>query len=262
MNIKKILKKLAQIADFQQTPEVTEPAVQPVGQPSTAQPGQVDTGVAQTGPLAPVQESPSIIQTTVAEWHPSRGRNKGKTYYYLQLMNVPAGPGEEILTRLGYKYNAKFGSWSKQAKEDNVLKINSELDTIEQKLGVSVARDAIAELQKIFGFTSETSTEMGGSTAEDVKKIKFVEEGQQQEIAESLLKSKLEEMVDNLGSEETKAFLDEYLSVKKATSGKVHPYSFLNSMLISWQNREIDPETGEMARRSGFIAPASLREKK
>lgn len=68
-------------------------------------------------------------------------------------------------------------------------------------------------------------------------------------------------MANNLDSEETAAFMEQYLSVKKATSDKVHPYSFLNSMLIAMQNAETDPETGEKVRRSGFIAPASVWKK-
>lgn len=170
MDIKKLLKKMAQMADFQQSP--VEPVIDvPVGQVQDAQPGVVDEGVAQTGPLAPIQEAPTMIQSDVAEWHPSRGRNKGQTYYYLQLTNVVGDEIGAYLTSLGYKFNAKFGSWSKQAKQDNVLGINAELDGLEQKFRVAVGREAVQKLQEIFGFTSETSTEMGGDdTSEDIKK--------------------------------------------------------------------------------------------
>ena len=258
MNLKKFLKKLAQVADFQQVP--TEPVVeQPTPQPLPTE--QVEQGVAQTGPLAPMPESPSIIHTDIAEWHPNRGRNKGQTYYYLQMTNVPEGEIGKFLTSLGYKFNPKFGSWSKQAKTDNALSFSSEFDTIEQKYQVTIGREAIGKMQEIFGFTGETTTDLGSTeVTDDIKKIKFVEEGQQQEIAEELLKNKLEEMAENLTSDETKAFMEQYLSVAKATQGKVHPYSFLNTMLIAWQNFDTD-ENGDAVRRSGFIAPASLWEK-
>ena len=261
MDIKKFLKKMAQMADFQQAP--VEPVVEaPIGQPqSEAEQGVVEPGVSRTGPLSPFQEAPQTIQTTVAEWHPSRGRNKGQTYHYLQLINVPDGDINVFLTDLGYKFNAKIKSWSKQAKADNDLSISGELDNLEKQFNIPINRDAINQLQEIFGFNKDTTTEMGtGEISDDVSKIKFVAEGEQQDAAEALLKSKLEEMVSNLNSDETKAFLEQYLSVKKATEGKVHPYSFLNNMLISWQNFDTDVD-GKRKPRSGFIAPASIWKK-
>jgi len=259
MNIKKFLKKIAQMADFQSPNETI--IEEPVARPGAAQYGVVEPGVVETGPLSPIQESPSIIQTDVAEWRPSRGRNKGQTYYYLQLTNVPEGEIGKFLLSLGYKFNAKFGSWSKQVKADNVLSISGELDSLEQKFRVAVGREGVGKLQDIFGFTGETTTDLGSAeVSDDIKKIKFVEEDKQQELAKELVKNKLEEMANNLTSDETKAFMEQYLAVAKATEGKVHPYSFLNTMLVSWQNYDLD-ENGKAISRSGFIAPASLWKK-
>ena len=65
MNIKKFLTKMAQLADFQ-TP--VEPVIEePVGQPAPeAEQGVVDNSIDKTGPLAPVQPSPTMVQTNVA----------------------------------------------------------------------------------------------------------------------------------------------------------------------------------------------------
>ena len=91
MDIKKFIRKMAQIANFQQPtaePVIEEPQGQPL--PEAGQ-GVVDNGIAENGPLAPIQQNPQMIQTDIAEYHPSRGRNKGQTYYYLQLLNVGGG---------------------------------------------------------------------------------------------------------------------------------------------------------------------------
>ena len=259
MNIKKFLKKLSQMADYQQSPPV-EPVIQePVSQPQTAAPGAVEPGVAQTGPLAPVEQSPNINKSELAEWTPRKGMKR--KYYYLQLFNCPEQMKESLMS-LGYGYKPKFNNWSKQIKEDNALGVSGELTSLEQQFGVIIDKLAVQRLQEIFGFNENTNTDMGEeATFDDIKKIKFVEEGKQQEVAEGLIKKQLEEMADNLDSESTKEFMAQYLSVKKATSDKVHPYSFLNSMLIGWQNRDINEETGVSLRRSGFIAPASLWKK-
>ena len=240
------------MADFQAPVEPTTEA--PVAQPQPeAEQGVVDESVATTGPLAPIQEAPQMIVTNVTKWSPKKNPNIVR--YYLQLSNVPEVPEADFLVSLGFKKKVYKGvpSWSKEVAHSNLPTIEGELASIEQTLNVPVGREAVAQMQEFFG--------MAEGTNEDIITIKQTEEGQQQEVAEELIKNKLEEMAENLDSEETKAFMEQYLAVKKATSGKVHNYSFLNNMLIAWQNFDINEETGEAERRSGFIAPASVWKK-
>lgn len=257
MNLRKFLRKMAQLNDLPQveSPSIDESQeVQPQPQAQEAQPGMIDTSV-------PV-ESPNIIQTDVAEWAPRRGRGKGSKYYYLQLINVTSEDVARELENLGYRFNARFNNWSKQVKSDNVLGIESEFSGLEEKFRVVIDRQAIPKLQEIFGFTDETSAVIGEeSTASDIDKLKFIKEEEQQEVAEELITQRLMELANQIDSPETQEFLDQYLSIQKATIGKVHNYSFLNNMLIALQNRGVDPETGEVTERSGFIAPASIWEK-
>jgi hypothetical protein len=253
MNIKKFLKKMAQIADFQ-APAVT-PEVEPVGTPPVGEMGVTPdiTQVPPTDELVQFDQAPTMIETNVAKW--VARKNKSIVKYYLQLGNVPATPESSFLETLGFKMKMIGGvpSWSKEVAHENLPTIESELSSIEEALKVPVSRDAVGQMQEFFGMSEETP--------DAIVAIKQTNVNEQQAIAEEEVKKKLEEMAENLNSEETQAFIDQYLSVKSSTREKVHNYSFLNKMIIAWQNKEKDPETGEYLPRSGFIAPASVWEK-
>lgn len=275
MNIRKFLKKLAQVADFQQVNAPAETG-EVQGFPAEGEQGVIEP--AQQTAVEPavndMETGQFIIETALAPWTPFRGPNKGKTSYYLQLLNIPQQiqpEQSELLTTLGYKFSkainpsakmpkGRAASWSKLVNESNALTIDGELDNISQAFGVAVSKNVIDEIRQVLNIDQDFTTEMTGDISEDVKKIKYTNVTQQQAVAEEMLKSKLTEMAENLNSEETKAFIDQYLAVKKATSQKVHPYSFMNSMLISWQNFDMN-EDGKRVNRSGFIAPASLWKK-
>jgi hypothetical protein len=255
MNIKKFLHKIAQMADFQTPVEPVVEQPQPIPQEEP-----VLQGVPQLGPQAP-EMAPVMIQTDVAEWKPSRGRNKGTAYYYLQLMNVPSGPISEHFKVLGYKFNNKFNVWSKQVKHDNVLGVEAELNEVSQQFNTPISMDAIAKLQDIFGFSGDTSTEIGGDdAASDIQKIKFmdVEDKEKFAIAKDVVRQKLVEIVDNIATPETQAFLDQLTSL----NNKFYKYSRLNSMLIAWQNAGIDPTSGKAVPRSGTVSSLGAWDKK
>ena len=244
-SFKKLYKKGQELTGME-----TEVIPQDSGIPVSSEPVQPpQQGVDQIGPET-VHTVHSGIQTTLASW-------KGGKRYYLQLMGVPSDPtGDTFLTGMGYKYNQKYRTWSKEVNLNNAHEIEVELDTIENNYNVPVFRDALQDIDTIFNLSEET---VKSEEATNIQKLKGeqIDGKEKYKIAEEYVQQSLEKIVENINTPETQAFLDALTNL----NDKFHQYSLVNSFLIAWQNGYIDPATGKMKRRSGRVASKGKWEK-
>jgi hypothetical protein len=261
MKFNKLIKKLkfAQFVDHLEEP-IQEP-IQPIQEPTQPISPTQETGFS-TVPQLPTMEGNNSIQTKLTEWSPSRGYNKSTKYYYLQLIMPPTFNNEEFgedLIAKGYKFNKKFGMFSKQVKPENALSIEGELKELETTFNVMIEKTAITEMQEIFGFDANTNI---NSTNEDdeIKNLKFMggDDKEKYRIAKEIIVKRLENFAQDLDSQETKDFLKQFLNV----NNKFYRYSPVNTLLITWQNSFTDPTTGKTVPRSGTVSSSGAWEEK
>ncbi len=243
MDIKKFLKKMAQMAEFQTPQAPVEPVVeQPIAQPQP----EAEQGVLneELNNVPEMEQRPPVIVTDFQEWAKKKGM------YFLNLIGLPITPVIDAQMKgLGYRFWKNKNSWSKQVAAPQALLVIDEIAEIAEGLGTQTDGVAISKIQQIFGVGSDL-----GAEPTKIQQIHLVEEDAQKAITQEMITNDLERLFTNLQSEETQQFLEDRLSLRQMTKTNTHTYSRMNNMLIQWQNTGEDPETSEKYRRSGLVA--------